>query len=98
MKVYGRNPRRAVLPLVSGVAVYAMVLALTAGHPLADHGGGGGGNAGGFLLKGHPVPDPTTLGDYVTDRAAAIQLGKSLFWDAQAGSDGVQGMGGLIQA
>jgi cytochrome c peroxidase len=75
---------------VSGVAVYAMVLALTAGHPLADHGGGGGGNAGGFLLKGHPVPDPTTLGDYVTDRAAAIELGKSLFWDAQAGSDGVQ--------
>jgi cytochrome c peroxidase len=102
MKVYGR---KAVLPVVGGVAVYAMVLALTAGLPSASGGSGsggsgsggsgsggsgGGGNAGGFNLKGHPVPDPTTLGDYIVDRAAAVQLGKALFWDAQAGSDGVQ--------
>ena len=35
------------------------------------------------------VPKPTNfLGPYVTDEAAAIRLGKALFWDMQAGSDG----------
>ena len=35
------------------------------------------------------VPKPTNfLGLYVTDEAAAIRLGKALFWDMQAGSDG----------
>jgi cytochrome c peroxidase len=37
-----------------------------------------------------PVPLPANLGDFVKDQAAAIQLGKALFWDAQAGSDGKQ--------
>ena len=41
-------------------------------------------------LKGQPVPEPPNLMDYVADRAAAIQLGKALFWDMQAGSDGIQ--------
>lgn len=40
-------------------------------------------------LKGHPVPEPSNLGQFVTDRAAAIALGKALFWDMQVGSDGV---------
>lgn len=39
-------------------------------------------------LKGVPVPGPANLGDYVRDRAAAIVLGKALFWDTQVGSDG----------
>ncbi|MFT5141742.1 MAG: putative repeat protein (TIGR01451 family) [Thalassolituus oleivorans] len=41
-------------------------------------------------LKGKQVPLPENLDDFVKDRAAAIQLGKALFWDMQLGSDGVQ--------
>lgn len=37
-----------------------------------------------------PVPKPANLGDYVRDERAAVALGKSLFWDMQLGSDGVQ--------
>jgi cytochrome c peroxidase len=40
-------------------------------------------------LKTVPVPEPTNLGEFVTDRAAAIRLGKALFWDMQVGSDGI---------
>jgi len=39
-------------------------------------------------LKGVPVPTPSNLGDFVQDRAAAVRLGKALFWDQQVGSDG----------
>jgi cytochrome c peroxidase len=35
------------------------------------------------------VPLPTNLDKYVKNRAAAIELGKALFWDMQLGSDGV---------
>jgi len=34
------------------------------------------------------VPLPADLDVYIKDRAAAIRLGKALFWDQQAGSDG----------
>jgi cytochrome c peroxidase len=34
------------------------------------------------------VPSPANLGDFVRDKTAAIALGKALFWDVQAGSDG----------
>jgi cytochrome c peroxidase len=34
------------------------------------------------------VPMPADLDLYIKDRAAAIKLGKALFWDQQAGSDG----------
>src|SRR5581483_756869 len=37
-----------------------------------------------------PIPDVPGLDDYVADRTAAIALGKALFWDMQAGSDGIQ--------
>ena len=40
-------------------------------------------------LKTVQVPLPSTLLDYVKDTDAAIRLGKALFWDMQAGSDGV---------
>lgn len=40
-------------------------------------------------LKGQPIPEPSELGRFVSDRAAAILLGKALFWDMQVGSDGV---------
>ncbi len=39
-------------------------------------------------LKGVPVPQPSNLFDFVRDKAAAIRLGKALFWDMQVGSDG----------
>jgi len=41
-------------------------------------------------LKTVPAPEPLNLGSYVANKAAAIQLGKALFWDMQVGSDGVQ--------
>jgi cytochrome c peroxidase len=40
-------------------------------------------------LKTVPVPKPSNLTDYVRDEAAAVALGKALFWDMQIGSDGV---------
>jgi cytochrome c peroxidase len=41
-------------------------------------------------LKTVPVPGPTAaeLSNVVKDKAAAIALGKALFWDMQSGSDG----------
>jgi cytochrome c peroxidase len=39
-------------------------------------------------LKSVPVPEPTGLNTYVRDKQALLALGKSLFWDMQAGSDG----------
>ncbi len=41
-------------------------------------------------LKKIPVPEPDNLLDFVQNRSKAIQLGKSLFWDMQVGSDGFQ--------
>ena len=40
-------------------------------------------------LKTIAVPEPANLADFVKDRAAAIALGKALFWDMRVGSDGV---------
>jgi cytochrome c peroxidase len=37
-----------------------------------------------------PVPEPPNLFQFVKSKPAAIRLGKALFWDMQAGSDGVQ--------
>ena len=36
------------------------------------------------------VPEPPNLSDFIEDKAAAILLGKALFWDMQVGSDGIQ--------
>ena len=36
------------------------------------------------------VAEPSNLGDFVQDQTALLKLGKSLFWDMQLGSDGVQ--------
>ncbi|WP_414587388.1 cytochrome-c peroxidase [Scytonema sp. PCC 10023] len=41
-------------------------------------------------LSNIEVPKPKNLGDFVKDEKAAIALGKSLFWDMQLGSDGIQ--------
>jgi len=34
------------------------------------------------------VPEPSNFAHFIRDRQAAIALGKALFWDMQAGSDG----------
>src|SRR5262245_49866308 len=39
-------------------------------------------------LKTVPVPEPENLADFVKDKAAAVALGKALFWDTQVASDG----------
>lgn len=36
------------------------------------------------------VPEPPNLFQFIKSKPAAIKLGKALFWDMQAGSDGVQ--------
>jgi len=41
-------------------------------------------------LKTVSIPEPDSLGDFIKDKTAAIALGKSLFWDMQVGSDGIQ--------
>jgi len=67
---------------------------LSPGYLGAQGGGGegGGGGGGGDLkpLKSEAIPLPSNLGDFVADQAAAIQLGKALFWDRSAGGDGQQ--------
>ena len=40
-------------------------------------------------LKTVPVPIPDKISDFVKDERAAVALGKALFWDQQAGSDGM---------
>lgn len=37
-------------------------------------------------IDGNPVP----FSDFIVDKAAAIKLGKALFWEMQVGSDGIQ--------
>lgn len=41
-----------------------------------------------LALGAETPPEPTNLAVFVKDRAAAIRLGKALFWDAAVGSDG----------
>jgi cytochrome c peroxidase len=64
-------------------------LLLTAAHAFAQRGGGGGGqNPPLASLKTVAPPVPAGLDRYVADQTALVVLGKALFWDMQAGSDG----------
>src|ERR1044072_5614137 len=40
-------------------------------------------------LKTVPIPTPVGIETFVKDKAAAVALGKALFWDMQVGSDGI---------
>ncbi|MFT7624227.1 MAG: cytochrome c peroxidase, partial [Myxococcota bacterium] len=44
-------------------------------------------------LKGKDAPELGNIEWFVRDRKQAIALGKALFWDQQAGSDGIQACG-----
>src|SRR5262245_17406763 len=41
-------------------------------------------------LSSVPVPRPSNLRDFVKSDAAAVVLGKALFWESQTGGDGIQ--------
>jgi len=84
---YGRTKAT----LVVAGSIYGAVVMLTAVHGRADDfGASGSGGGSEFLLKGVRPTPPSTIADYIRDNDAAIVLGKALFWDAQAGSDGRQ--------
>jgi len=47
-------------------------------------------NIGPGTLKHTVIPEDPKLANFIKDKAAAIVLGKALFWDMQVGSDGIQ--------
>ncbi|MBI4311662.1 MAG: cytochrome C peroxidase [Chloroflexi bacterium] len=55
---------------------------------IAQSSGGGGEAQSLASLKSIPIPEPANLGEFVSDKTAALQLGKALYWDVQAGGDG----------
>lgn len=69
--------RKAFVPLALALAVAA------AGPAAAQHAAPGS-------LKTVSVPLPDELDRYISDREAAIRLGKAFFWDMQVGSSGDQ--------
>src|ERR1044072_6097627 len=66
------------------VVITALSVWLIAGGAHASAGGPGDPAP----LSTLPVPTPSNEGDFVRDQASAVKLGKALFWDMQAGSDG----------
>ena len=77
--------------------LFTLICAAAVAFAQGGGGGNGGGNGGGrgngpnpplASLKTVTVPQPTGLGNYVQDEQALVVLGKALFWDMQAGSDG----------
>ncbi len=63
--------------ILAGHTVSAQIINPAPSQPLAS-------------LKTVSIPEPDNLTDFVQDKAAAIALGKSLFWDMQLGTDGIQ--------
>src|SRR3954469_3149120 len=78
----GSLGRRVLLAL--GVLA-AGTLAWLAAHGSHAVAAGAGGLA---PLNTLPVPTPPNEGDFIADKTSAVKLGKALFWDMQAGSDG----------
>jgi len=75
-----------VVSTFAGIPVFSSARA--SGGPGPGGGGDGGGDGGLAPLSTVPVPEPANFADFIRDRGAAIVLGKALFWDMQAGSDG----------
>ncbi|HYW21208.1 MAG TPA: cytochrome c peroxidase [Nodularia sp. (in: cyanobacteria)] len=75
--------------LKSGVMIAALVMtAILAGHTVSAQISPPSQPLG--SLKSVAIPEPSNLGEFVKNKIAAIELGKSLFWDMQVGSDGLQ--------
>jgi cytochrome c peroxidase len=72
---------------VRAVATDAAGLSASASAAITVNASAGGPPAVLQSLKGAPVPEPASLGSFVTNRTAAIALGKALFWDVQVSSD-----------
>src|SRR4051794_41973278 len=68
----------------------ATLLALGVGglRPAGAQQGASGGGASLAALSTAPVPAPPDIQRFIRDATAAQKLGKALFWDMQAGSDG----------
>src|SRR5215470_17399502 len=90
------NQQMSALPLVAvlisglagcgvqgGEATGDQAIELSPAAAISQASGGGGGLR---PLSSEPVPQPT--GGHIVDRAAAVRLGKALFWDIQTGGDG----------
>ena len=73
-------------PLVLGLTTACCVL-LLASLAIAA-GGGGGGNVGVNLAPLATLPIPQPSPSDIINQAAAVRLGKALFWDIQTGGDG----------
>src|SRR5580765_2498535 len=88
----GSVSRRALVPWMGFLTSFALAGMATAqsGSGSSGSGGGGGGGGGAAALSTVRVPLPSNLATFVRDNAAAIRLGKSLFWDEQVGGDGQQ--------
>ena len=87
-----QNTLRCVAALgLSGLAVVAQLYTQLPANAQAPAPAGAGGLVAilPVPLDTVPVPMPADLDIYIKDRAAAIKLGKALFWDMQAGSDGI---------
>ena len=65
-----------------------LLAALILSSSLFAQRGGGNQNPALASLKTVTPPVPTGLDRYILDQAALVTLGKALFWDMQAGSDG----------
>jgi cytochrome c peroxidase len=86
---FGPRQARRIKFLIA-VLAGATLLALAVGGmqtARAKHGAGGGGTAL-AALNTLPVPAPPDIQRFIKDSTAAKKLGKALFWDMQAGSDG----------
>jgi cytochrome c peroxidase len=85
LKSINRDSKR----LKSGVAIAALVMtAILAGHTVSAQISPPSQPLG--SLKSVSIPEPSNLGEFVKNKTAAVELGKSLFWDMQVGSDGLQ--------
>src|SRR4051812_20862407 len=67
----------------------SVIVLATQGLP-ASANGGGAVNSNPTALSISDVPTPPGIERFIRDDAAAKKLGKALFWDMQAGSDGRQ--------